>query len=274
MKIISSFLIFIILMPLSGASTDLKLKETILLSINERILSVLKSSTEANIFLGEDLLEASEFLSSAKIKWLKTYSEAPYIYEMQPNGIIGLNSDYSFKTTEENKVILLVEILFHLKRQIEGSLLPLPHLRIELFAKKFATVILSEKNFCSFALRPIEFSIESYLKNSFLDDLTRIIRKKNYYYDSKWANWVLWIEGESLTDSACAGFSRKTFKSSALLINWQTMEVYPLGESEASSCSGLGIAQKKSLNKLIHKVKKHIPTCKVPVGEISFKEIL
>lgn len=266
MKTIIQFLIPLFFTQVALGVTEFKIKETVIKKINQRFLSIVKTSTVASVFLVEDLIEASEFLVTAKIKWPEQYSGTPYIFEKEHGGLFALSSEYSFKTTDEKKLSLLVTILFQLKRQLEGSYDPIPEFRIELFAKKFAPIILSEKDFCGFSIEPINFEIDSKDKESFFNDLLKLARKKEYQYDSRWANWVLWIEGES--------FTANSFTTKAVLINWQTMTSLQLGEAVGKSNFNFDRSKRISLKKLMTLIEKNFPDCHQQVGQTSKKEIL
>jgi hypothetical protein len=236
-------------------------KEAYLKKLNDRIQLVLRNSNEANIFLGEDLLEASKILDSASIKWINNYSALPYLNSTDRGPEITLSANSSFSATDEQKVVLIMEILFQVKRQHEGSLLLVPKTRILLFARKFHPEIMAENDPCGLSVFPLQIKAYQFGREEFLSRLLSYLPENHYNYASKKANWVLWIEGKESTDGGCGGSNRNIMKAAAYLFNVKEKQIITLGEVTTKSCSRDTDHIDLALRRLNRKIKNNIPNC-------------
>lgn len=176
-------------------------KEIFIKEMSGRMEALLKHSSEAQHFIGEDFWEAFDTISTASIKWTDSLSPVPLLFETEGRFLIYLSQHYSFMASPEEQVKLVLEILLHVQRQLEGSLLPLPELRVNLFAKKFSPELLGAENDCRFSPYPIHFSLTPSQREKFHRKLLSLMKAKGFEYSSKQGAKVVWLESASMTDA-------------------------------------------------------------------------
>lgn len=225
-------------------------QEVFLKKINQRFSEVLKESTEARVFLDEDLRSASEFLALAKIKWLPTYQEGAQLLLIE-RGMVGLSQHYSFMTSPIAQVEILMEFLFQLKRQLEGSTLFIPQARIKLFAQRYAPMLLSEDDPCSLSLFPFAFEISDEVRADFTYNALKKIARKNYSYQSTWSRRVMVVEKIKS--------NKVTLRAS--LLDWRNLSAQVIAESSALSRGDEREALANALRKLSKRINNHLPAC-------------
>jgi hypothetical protein len=239
---------------------DKTAEEVFLKKLNQRLSLLLRESYEASVFLEEDLTKASEFLARAKIIWLPTYTTgAKLIFESNTHSI-GLSEHYSFKAAPTDRVEILLDFLFQLKRQLEGSSLPLPQMRIKLFAQKFHRQIFHDAG-CSLSLFPLPLAFPKDLRDGFVANLLKATKDKDYQYDSKWSRFVLMVEIGQTFSSSCFGMSRSRLTLSARLLDWKNLTYHSVSEVIDSSCDGVMVVREKLLKQFLKKINQMMPTC-------------
>lgn len=225
--------------------------EVYLKVINGRINRVLRDSVEAQTFLREDLAEASKVLDKASIEWTDAPMSIPLVTESK----VFLSKSISLDVSS------IVTVLFHIKRQIDVSTLPLPLLRINLFAKKFSPELLAEGRSCELSLYPFPREILAHQSQELLKKLLTLVHSRRYRYASDWATKVIWIERTFETDAECGGDNRNILQLKAVFMDINTKKTETLAYTKTTSCGLKEIDLEKSLLKLLKKIKSNLSVC-------------
>lgn len=261
MKTVSNILISLMIMIVAN-NARAHVSEVFVKKMNDRIQALLKSSLEAQVFLGEDLLAASDLLDSAEIVWTEDLSQYPFLNGQQ----IYLSEAFSFQASNPEKIVLVMEILFHLKRQLEASQLPLPEVRIHLFAQKFSPILLGEKGSCTFSLYPLQIPLTSSQRENVTKNVLSLISSSEFEYDSKWAEWILVIKGKERTDGGCHGNNRNIMEVQVELFNMRELASTVIAKVRTESCGYETKHRDEMTKKLSKEIKKHMPKCHNALG--------
>jgi hypothetical protein len=255
----------VIFLALISAQTALGVdhiySEVLLKKLNQRIGKVLSESLEAQVFIEEDLSLAMKTLESAKIKWENTLSELPYLFSDAGKKTIFLSRYYSFNTTKEEQVSLVTEILFNLKRQLEGSTLSIPQARIRIFAQKFSSLLLGETDSCSLSLSPLPTLLTRSQRDKFTPELISLLEARDYTYESTWAENIVWIEAKETTDGGCGGNNRNKIELTFSLVNLRQQKSETISKATGTSCGYSDQHKNEALNKLMKKIRSQLPKC-------------
>lgn len=243
------------------ATTDHVYTEVVLKKIAQRIEKMLSESLEAQVFIEEDLNQAVKVIKNAQIKWQNSYSQFPTIFQNGANRSLRLSKYLSMKSTSNEQIIITLEILFHIKRQLEGSTLQIPKVRIKLFAQKFSPILLSETDSCSTSTFPLPSSLPLAQRDEFQLELISLLESRGHSYDSTWGTNIIWIDAKERTDGECNGNNRNIFELSMKLINIKEQTGEIIAQAVGTSCGYSESHKEQALKKLIKEIKSALPKC-------------
>jgi hypothetical protein len=258
-----NWLVFIalVLTAQKAISADLIYSEVLLKKLNQRIEKVLSESVEAQVFVEEDLTGAIQTLDRAAIKWENSFSQYPYLFSDSGKKTVSLSQFTSFNTTYEEQVVLVTEILFNIKRQLDGSTLSVPKTRIQLFAQKFSPRLLNEVDDCSLSLSPLPSLLTRAQRDEFNSELVSLLEPRGYAYESTWGSNVVWVEAKEHTDAECHGNNRNILDLKLTLVSLQKQKSEELISVTGTSC-GFDYSHKdQAMKNLIKKMKRNLPKC-------------
>jgi hypothetical protein len=251
----------IVLTAQKAVAADLIYSEVLLKKLNQRIERVLSESTEAQVFLEEDLTGAIQTLDRASVKWENTFSQYPFLNSDSGKKTVGLSKFMSFNTTITEQVVLVTEILFNIKRQLDGSTLFVPKARIQLFAQKFSPRLLNAVDDCSLSLSPLSPTLTRTQRDEFTTELVSLIESREYAYESTWANNVIWLEVKERTDGGCRGNNRNIMEIKLTLVSLQKQMSEELVSVSGTSCGYSDSHKDEAMKNLIKKMKRNLPKC-------------
>ncbi len=237
--------------------------EVVIKKIAQRIQKTLTESVEAQVFLDEDLTEAIKVLTLAEIKWRDSLSQYPFLSRERSKYSITLSKHLSMKGPNHEQVTSTLEILYLIKRQLEGSTLLIPTTRIKLFSQKFSPRLLDVLNSCSISTFPLPFSLSATQRDEFNSELVSLLEARGYSYESTWGAMVVWLSAKEKTDGGCNGGNRNLFDLSVRLINLEEQIGFDVASATGTSC-GYSIKHKEeALKKLIKTMKSALPKCNI-----------
>lgn len=246
-----------------ASTTDHIYSEVALKKISQRIQKTLVESLEAQVFLEEDLSRAIQVLEKAQIKWVNSFSQYPILSAESVNRTIGMSKYLSMKGPSTEQVIITLEILFHIKRQLEGSTLFIPNARIKLFSQKFAPRLFEVSNPCSISIYPLPPTLSPTQRDEFNSQLISLLEARGHSYDSTWNTSTLWLSTKERTDGGCNGKNRNIFETSIRLINLEEQTGIDIAEGTGTSCGYSTEHKDESLKKLIKSLKTALPKCTI-----------
>ncbi len=266
LKLIFFFIItniqFVILSTHAKADTNLN-KEMFLKTTNDKILRFLKDSNEARIYLDDDLIPASEILQKSTLRWKNTVSEIPVLYPTENGYELWLSQFYSFKSTTENQLSTVLSILYHIQRQLNLSIAPLPQARMRIFSKKFSGWILKGTESCTFS--PLSFKKEFIEVSELKDVVSEILKKKKFSRNSQ-SEYGLWIGTSLKSDAGCNGNNRNILNIEIKLIHISSLETLYSSSESYTSCKPITAIPKELIQKVSKKIKKDLADCNNTIG--------
>lgn len=240
-------------------------KEIYLKEINSRIGALIKRSNEAAIFINEDLEAAIATLENAHFEWVESQSETPILMTEDEVKVIYLSSEISFLGTPENRISGVLKILFHLKRQMDGSTQPIPTFRIDIFSRKYSPMLLTTDSLCRVSLYSLPKSLPSWQREAFLTEFLSLLNVSGFSYSSKGSDRIVWIELKEYSDAGCFGNNQNIVEMSANILDVASLTKLMLAKASEKKCGFKQPNLKHVFKKIFKQLTHDFPECHRPL---------